>query len=622
LIGRVLWGLGAGLLVLGVYLAMGTGLWAAGPAALAVGAAVVAWMASRASREEALRTEARVRTVLGEAAGGCLWTVGPDDRAWYSDAWTRTFGMVAGEQQLQVWLDRVHADDLGALTKTLGQVREGVLPSVRRTYRMNTERGERWFELFVTRIPAGGSVELAGSVEDVTERHEAHERLARTAMHDTLTGLPNRALLLDRLGHATSRARRDPRYRFAVLFLDLDDFKVVNDSLGHEAGDLLLQAVAERLRASVRPGDTVARMGGDEFTVLLESVNGMEGATNVSARIARELDGGVDIRGHLVQLSASIGIVVSEPRHTDPMELLRDADAAMYQAKRAGSGQQRVFDQGMRESTRRRLQIESELQRALRDGGLQVHYQPIVNLSTGRIEGFEALCRMETSAGAMVSPVEFIPLAETLGLIDDVMERVLACATAQLGIWRALDPKLYVSINVSAQSLTTGLVERFVAALGAHGLSPDSLRAELTESGLVDSAAASEAVVRLRELGVGLYIDDFGTGYSSLAHLHELPVDRIKLDRTFVASLDGQQMPDVVETIVALSERLGAGVIAEGVETRSQLEALAGLDCRAGQGFLFAPAQPAEVATQLLREGRAWPPLHATASTQASPGAV
>ena len=621
MIGRVLRGVGAGLFVLGLYLAAGAGPWSAATAALAVGAAVVALLGARASRDEALRIEARVRQVLGEAASGCLWTLGPAEHAWYSDAWEHTFGITAGDGLLQVWLDRVHVDDLGPLRQTLGEVREGALPSVRRPYRMNTERGERWFELFVTRIPPGGSVELAGSVEDVTERHAAQERLARTAFHDALTGLPNRALFLDRLTHATSRACRDPRYRFAVLFLDIDDFKVVNDSLGHQVGDRLLVAVSERIRACVRPGDTVARIGGDEFTVLLESVSGSDGAAQVSDRISRELHGSLDIQGHHVQVSASVGIVVSGPRYTDSLELLRDADTAMYHAKRSGPGQQRVFDQGMHESAVRRVKLEAELRRALHNGGLQVHYQPIVNLLTGRIEGFEALCRMRTVAGATVSPVEFIPLAETLSLIDDVMERVLACATGQLAGWRELEPDLYVSVNVSPQSLNPGLVQRFLGALDKHGLSPDCLRAELTEAVLVETTdAASEAAVTLQNLGVGLCIDDFGTGYSSLASLHRLPVDRIKLDRTFVATLDSEKVPDIVETISALTERLGAGMIAEGIETRSQLEALAALNCRIAQGFLFAPALPAEQATQLLRERRLWPRVPVNMPSSPRPG--
>ena len=578
-------------------------------AGAAVAAALTAWLVTgaRAAQAEARQAEDRVRQVLGDAASGCLWTVGPGEAAWYSDAWSRTFGISSGEGQLQDWLDRVDVRDLGGLLSTLVEVRQGALPAVRRTFRIQVGEQTRWAELYVTSVRTPGGVELAGSVADVTERHESEARLARTAFHDSLTGLPNRALLLDRLSHATARARRDPRYRFAVLFLDIDDFKVVNDSLGHQAGDDLLRAVGARLSACVRPGDTVARIGGDEFTILLEDIESDGHAHAAAQRIAGQLHGSVDVRGHLVQLSASMGIVVSGVRYGDPMEMLRDADTAMYHAKRAGPGQQRVFDRVMHESAMRRLKVEAELRRALKDDGLEVHFQPIVDLASGRIEGFEALCRLRTSAGATVSPNEFIPLAETLGLVDAVTERVLTVAAERLATWRELAPDIYISVNVSAQSLTPALVSLFVDALERYELPPRSLAVELTEAGLVSSAAAAaDSLVKLSKQGVPLLIDDFGTGYSSLSYLHKLPVDKIKLDRTFVAALGGQRMPDIVETIISLSIRLGAGVVAEGIETPAQLEALVALGCGAGQGFLFAPALPAELATQMLVEGRDW----------------
>ncbi len=291
----------------------------------------------------------------------------------------------------------------------------------------------------------------------------------------------------------------------------------------------------------------------------------------------------------------------------------------MYHAKRMGPGRQRLFDQAMRDSAMRRLRVESELRKGLDGNGLTVHYQPIINLTTGVVEGFEALARLISAAGNIISPAEFIPLAEAQGLIDRVLDRVLEDAASRVAEWAHLAPSLYVSVNVSARSINGQIVERVMTALARHELPTSSLKLELTESVLVGpTPSVIEALDTLRRNGVGLYIDDFGTGYSSLSYLHQFPADRIKLDRTFVMALDGKRMPDIVQTIVALSQRIGAQVIAEGIETVDAAQrALRELGCTAGQGYYFAPPLPADNARRLLEEGRTWP-IHETNEPRAA----
>lgn len=570
--------------------------------------------------------DARIRRLLGAGAGTCLYTWGVVGRAqvrgdarrekqaevWLSEGWLETFGVAPGNHPgPEPWFDRIHPEDLGGLVHSLDRVRSGEQAALRRHYRMRVEGEWRWVEVHARAIDFGDGPLIAGAVQDVTVHHSMQERLTHTAFHDALTGLPNRALFLDRLTHCTARARRNPRYRFAVVYLDVDDFKLINDSLGHHAGDALLASVAKRLAQCARPGDTVARIGGDEFTVLLEPVESVEDAERVAMRLRSAVHGNVEVVGHAAQISTSVGIAFSSPDYVDPLDILRDADTAMYHAKRAGPGRQRVFDQAMRDTAMRRLRVESELRRGIDGDGLVVYYQPIVSLSTGQIEGFEALVRLMSSAGTLISPAEFIPLAESQGLVDRILDRVLEDATRRISEWSHRRHQVYVSVNVSARSVHPALVERVVRALAHHDLPTSALKLELTESVLVGSSSATTATLdTLRKNGIGLYIDDFGTGYSSLSYLHQFPVDRIKLDRTFVLALDGQRMPAIVETIVALSRRIGAAVIAEGIETTTQLGALRELGCTAGQGYFFAPAVPADAATRLLDERRVWPLEH------------
>jgi diguanylate cyclase (GGDEF)-like protein len=568
-----------------------------------------AWLvAERRSRTEQMLVMQRL---MARASGGCLWIwrrgEGQGGGCWYADAWQSTFGIAPGDAaDPSAWFGRVHPEDIGALMSGLERVRQGAIDGMRQQFRMQVGDGWRWVEVHAT---ADGD-RLLGTVRDNDDQHTTRERLAHTAFHDPLTGLPNRALFLDRLSHCSARARRNPQYRFAVAFIDIDDFKLVNDSLGHQTGDALLRVVAQRLSAAARGGDTVARIGGDEFTILFDPIDRAEDADKATRRLRDAIHGDVEVMGQRIRVSTSVGIAMSHGDLFEPLDLLRDADTAMYHAKRLGSGRQQLFDQAMRASVVRRVAVETELRSALdgTGGQLLVHYQPVIRLRDGGLEGFEALVRLKSANGGLISPAEFIPLAEAQGLVDAILDVVLRQACMMVDRWSSYEPEIYVSVNVSARSVNTALVERVARALADHRVPAQRIKLELTESVLVGTTkVVGETLAALRELGIGLYIDDFGTGFSSLSYLHQFPADRIKLDRAFVMALDGQRTPDIVETIVTLSRRIGAAVIAEGIETETQLRVLRELGCLSGQGYFFAPGVPADSATQFVEGRRTWP---------------
>jgi diguanylate cyclase (GGDEF)-like protein/PAS domain S-box-containing protein len=454
-------------------------------------------------------------------------------------------------------------------------------------------------------IDVDGLPSIVAVISDITELKRSEERLIHSALHDALTDLPNRALFMDRLGHAVDRARRRRDYRFAVLFLDLDRFKVVNDSLGHTVGDQLLVGIARRLEACLRPGDTVARLGGDEFTILLEDIVDASDATRVAERIQSVLALPFRLYNHEVFTSASIGMALSFTGYEHPEDLLRDADLAMYRAKALGRSRYEVFDRAMHAQAVTLLQLETDLRRAVDRGELRLLFQPIVSLESRSVAGFEALVRWHHPLRGVVGPEEFIPIAEETGLIVAIGYWVLAEACRQVAAWHGLPgaPRPSVSVNLSIrQFMQTDLVEQVDRILGQTGLDPRYLQLEITESRVMENAEAVLGMLeRLQALHVHLCLDDFGIGYSSLSYLHTFPMDSIKIDRSFVGRMGrGGDNVEIVRTIVALGHSLHKLVIAEGVETLEQVAQLRALGCEFGQGFYFAAPVEAGTAAELL----------------------
>jgi len=428
------------------------------------------------------------------------------------------------------------------------------------------------------------------------------------AFHDGLTGMPNRALFLDRLEHGLARARSD-QTDIAVLFVDLDRFKLVNDTLGHTAGDELLVAAGERLRSTVREADTAARFGGDEFAILLEDGASAQEAAMVAERVIDELRVPFDLGGREVYVSASVGIAVSHSGREEAAELLRNADVAMYRSKQRGSGQYDLFEPGMRAALVERLELEGDLQRAVEQKEFTLVYQPIVSLEHGGVSGVEALLRWSHPTRGLVGPLRFVPLAEENGLIVPIGRWALQVACRQAVRWQReypADPPRTMSVNLSARQLQqSGLVPEVADALEASGLDPHCLVLEITESVVVQDVDATITKLRaLKQLGVRIAIDDFGTGYSSLAYLRQLPVDILKIDKSFIDGIaDGLEAAALARAIVDMGRTLGLRVIAEGIEKPEQLDELRRMRCELGQGYLFAkPLETAELST-LLRTG-------------------
>ena len=443
----------------------------------------------------------------------------------------------------------------------------------------------------------GELVGLRWLIRNLAERKRIEEQLRHNALHDSLTGLPNRTLLLDRLEHALQRYRRHPEQLFALLFLDLDRFKAINDSLGHLAGDQLLLETASRLQNCLRASDTVARLGGDEFVILLEDIGNLKDIEDCASRIQKALAAPLNLNGHQVAIAASIGIVLSDSVYQQAEELLRDADLAMYQAKQKGRACYQIFASQMHAKALSLLNLERELRQGIQRQEFQVHYQSIVSLADNRIAGFEALVRWQHPQRGLISPPEFLPVAEETGLILPIGWWVLEAACRQAVQWQAelaLTPPLTVSVNLSnRQFAQPDMVAQVRAILQETGLDPRCLKLEITEGVIVeDVELAIAALVKLRELQVQLYIDDFGTGFSSLSRLRRLPIDALKIDRSFIGDREGFE---IVRAIVTLAHNLGMDAIAEGVETAQQVEQLQSLRCEYAQGYFFGRPSPSQL---------------------------
>jgi diguanylate cyclase (GGDEF)-like protein/PAS domain S-box-containing protein len=568
------------------------------------------------AQEELEATQRRYALALAGANDGIWdWNLATNE-VFYSTRWKSMLGCREDEIEPdpEEWMKRVHPGDLERLKADLATHLAGRTAHFENEHRvLHKERAYRWVLArgIAIRDASGKPARMAGSLTDVTDRKRAEEELAHQAFYDALTDLPNRLLFLDRLSQAIRRARRRGGRLFAILFLDLDRFKDVNDSLGHAVGDLLLTTIARRLEACVRPGDTVARLGGDEFTILIDDMRQAEDAVNVAQRIQRDLTQPFNLNGHEVFTSVSIGIAPGAPED-GPEDLLRDADTAMYRAKERGKNRYEVFDKAMHSRAVARLQLETDLRRALEREEFRVFYQPIVSLRTDSIVGFEALVRWKHPQRDLVPPSEFLPLAEETGLIIPIDLWVVREACRQTRAWQERypqDPALSINVNLSSKHFgQTALVDRIDEILRDTRLNPETLRVEITESVIMEeSKAINEVLSRLKAMRLQLYLDDFGTGYSSLGYLHRFPIDSLKIHHSFVGQLGGgDHQGELVRTITTLAGNLNMGVVAEGVETEAQLAELRQLHCERVQGFLFSRPVSAEAAEALLASRPRW----------------
>jgi len=487
-------------------------------------------------------------------------------------------------------------EDLGVTLIKIGEVASGVSASSQMEHRYVHKTGKTvWTSWSVSAAgeSASGHRNLIFQMQDITDKKLAEERLQHDATHDALTGLANRMLFMRQLASALRKAQTRPGHNVSILFIDLDRFKNVNDSLGHLFGDRLLVAISERLRDCLRPKDMVARLGGDEFVILVEGDHEPTEVVRIAERIKEKFSIRFDLNGHEIYSSASIGILHAAEKHETAEDMMRDADTAMYQAKRAGKARHEVFDEQMHEDVKETLRLETDLRRAVENDDFTVFYQPIYTLATREIEGFEALVRWFHPQLGEISPQRFVNLAEEIGLIDLLGEKVLKQACLEFSRIQSAIPEhqMFLSVNLSCKQFANpSLVGRIDSILSETGFAPTKLRLEITESVFFEyQKTAIEMLNSLREMGINLNIDDFGTGYSNLSYLATLPISNLKIDRSFVSMFDQTGTnPAIVQTIIILARNLGLGVVAEGVETETQYDELIKLGCDSAQGFYFA----------------------------------
>jgi len=578
------------------------------------GGATLLWhdITERTHAEHELKRNEERLSLAAEGANDGLWEWDLRTHAFYaSGRWKELLGLPATATiaRAEDWLGRIHPEDAASLRTALEAHLAGTTSFFEQDHRIRHEDGS--YRRFLCRGVAarrGGrrAGRIAGSLTDTTEQGTAQEQLRSVGFRDPLTGLCNRAVFVERLGRRLAEFKQHKGGdRFAALYLDLDRFKVVNDSLGHLVGDELLTAVSRRLEACLREGDELARLGGDEFAILLNAIADPQQANAVAFRIQKALSDPFSIGGREVFTSASIGIAFASAHYANPDEIMRDADVAMYHAKSRGKARHELFDADMHERARDRLGLENDLRHAINNNDFEVHYQPIVLLTTRKCVGFESLIRW-TRNGEPVSPATFVPMAEELGLIEPLGTWVLQQACRTFADWQRRFPDAgidCITVNVSSRQLMQQnfmlLVEQ---AVQAAQLRPCDLRLEITETALMDSPnVAAELLRELRDFGVKIYLDDFGTGYSSLSHLHKLPVDALKIDRSFVRSLvPGSDRPAIVESILALARTLNTSVVAEGIESDDQARELQRLGCTHAQGFLFSRPLSSKAAEALL----------------------
>lgn len=568
--------------------------------------------------------------LISENAADMIALVDGDGRRLYnSPAYQKVLGYSPEELKETSSIEQIHPDDRPRVLQAAEKARLSG-QGERVEYRMRHKDGS-WRTLESTacaiRNARGQTDRLVIVNRDITERKRAEEMLEHNAFHDGLTNLPNRALFMDRLQHALTLSKRNPNYKFAVLLIDVDEFKIINDSLGHTAGDEVLIQIGQRLKDSVRRADTVsrprlsevparptnddtlARLGGDEFTILLDDIRDPIEAVRVAERVQAELAAPFEVNHEQIVISASIGIASSTSPHTQAEDLVRDADIAMYRAKRAGKARCEVSDAAMHANAVKRLRLETDLRKALEQGEFRVYYQPIVSLQTGRITGFEALSRWQRPEG-IVPPMEFIPVAEEIGLIVPMNRQLLLEAGQHLHSWQSefpSSPPLTMSVNLSARDFAQpDLASGIRQSLERIGVDPSCLQLEIIETiAMGDAEKSGHVLAQLKTLGVHLSIDDFGTGYSSLSRLRRIPVDTLKIDRTFISHMDSDpENREIVRIIIMLAHNLGLKVVAEGAETEAQVHLLKQLHCEMAQGYFFSRPADHRAMLKLLAGNR------------------
>ncbi len=566
----------------------------------------------RKEAERALRESEERYALAAAGANDGLWDWNlQTGLAYFSPRWKSMLGLSDDEigSGPEDWLSRIHPDDIDAFRAELHHHQQAAAPPLHTEYRIRTRDGSwRWMLCrgMAVHDKDGQPLRMAGSQTDIHARKQAEERLLQDALKDGLTGLSNRNLITHRLHQAIERQQRQPERCFAVLFLDLDRFKNVNDSLGHTTGDRLLIECGRRLGLCCRPNDTLARLGGDEFVLLLEDIDDATDAIRVADRIQRQFATPFVIDAYELFMNCSIGIALSGPGYRHPDELLRDADTAMYRAKADGKACYALFDADMHHRAVAALDMESNLRRAIDRRDFVLYYQPVIALDSGHIAGFEALIRWPRGEHGIVSPAEFIPLAEETGLILAIGRWAIREACRQLREWQAQAPQLAeltVGVNLSARQFSEeSLVDQVADALADTGLPAACLKLEITESVLMVNAQLALAKLgRLRAMGIRVSIDDFGTGYSSLSYLQRFPIDSLKIDQSFIHGLETtREGAEIVRAILNLGQALRLEVIAEGTESPAQVDALRAMGCPYAQGYHFSRPLPADVATTLL----------------------
>jgi PAS domain S-box-containing protein len=568
--------------------------------------------------------------LISENAADMIALVDGEGRRLYnSPAYEKVLGYSSEDLKTTSSFEQIHPDDRLRVLQAAENARmSGQGECVE--YRIRHKDGS-WRTLESTanaiRNAQGQTDKLVIVNRDITERKRAEELLAHNAFHDALTDLPNRALFLDRLQHALTLSKRHPDYKFAVLLIDVDEFKVINDSLGHTAGDQLLIQIGQRLKDAVRRADTVARprtagendkpanddrlarLGGDEFTILLDDIRDPIEAVRVAERVQSELATPFVVDRQEIVISASIGIASSSNPHTQVEDLMRDADIAMYRAKRGGKARCEVSDTAMHANAVKRLQLETDLRKALEQGEFRVYYQPIISVQTGKITGFEALTRWQRPEGVL-SPISFIAVAEEIGLIIPMNRQLLQEACANLLSWQSQfpsNPPLTMSVNITPKEFAqSDLASEIGKTLKRVGLDPSCLQLEIIETiAMGDAEKSGQVLAQLKALGVRLSIDDFGTGYSSLSRLRRIPVDTLKIDRAFIMNMDSDsESREIVRIIITLAHNLGLKVVAEGTETEEHINLLKQLNCEMAQGYSFSRPADAQAMLKLLASNR------------------